>query len=72
MKRKRYTEAQIALALRQEESGVAEVRRLKQLEEGIDVVQVLEKLVTKHGLPGAIRVDNGPEFISKDVDLRAC
>ena len=35
MKRKRYSESQIAFALRQAESGtpVAEIRRLKQLED---------------------------------------
>ena len=38
---------------------------------GQDVVRVLEGVVEEHGLPGAIRVDNGPEFISKDLDLWA-
>ncbi len=38
---------------------------------GIEVVEVLEKVVFKHGIPRAIQVDNGPEFISKDVDLWA-
>ena len=38
---------------------------------GIEVVEVLEKVVLEHGKPEAIRVDNGPEFISKDVDLWA-
>ncbi len=35
---------------------------------GDDVVQVLEKVTAERGLPGAIRVDNGPEFISKPLD----
>lgn len=38
---------------------------------GIDVVQVLERVAKEHGHPGSIQVDNGPEFISKDVDLWA-
>jgi putative transposase len=38
---------------------------------GCEVVQVLERVVKVHGKPQAIRVDNGPEFISKDVDLWA-
>ena len=33
--------------------------------------KVLEGVVDEHGLPKAIRVDNGPEFISKDLDLWA-
>ena len=38
---------------------------------GHDVVRVLEQVVEEHGRPQAIRVDNGPEFISKDLDLWA-
>ena len=38
---------------------------------GQDVVRVLEEVVAEHGVPGAIRVDNGPEFISRDLDLWA-
>ena len=38
---------------------------------GIDVVEVLEKAAAEHGRPRTIQVDNGPEFISKDVDLWA-
>ncbi len=38
---------------------------------GQDVVRVLEGVVDEHGLPRTIRVDNGPEFISKDLDLWA-
>jgi putative transposase len=35
---------------------------------GMDVVKVLERVVSVHGRPASIRVDNGPEFISKDLD----
>lgn len=36
---------------------------------GIDVVEVLESLKTGDGVkPKTIRLDNGPEFISKDLD----
>jgi len=38
---------------------------------GSEVVEVLEKVAAKHGRPRTIQVDNGPEFISKDVDLWA-
>jgi putative transposase len=38
---------------------------------GCEVVQVLERIVKEHGKPQTIQVDNGPEFISKDVDLWA-
>jgi putative transposase len=38
---------------------------------GLEVVEVLEQVSKEHGKPRAIRVDNGPEFISKDVDLWA-
>lgn len=36
---------------------------------GYNVVQTLEQAVQQHGLPKVIRVDNGPEFVSKDLDL---
>jgi len=32
------------------------------------VVQVLERVAQERGLPEAIQVDNGPEFISRVVD----
>jgi putative transposase len=38
---------------------------------GCEVVEVLERVMKDHGRPQTIRVDNGPEFISKDVDLWA-
>ena len=38
---------------------------------GCEVVEVLERVMKAHGRPRTIRVDNGPEFISKDVDLWA-
>jgi putative transposase len=38
---------------------------------GQDVVRVLERVSAEHGTPRAIRVDNGPEFISRDLDLWA-
>ncbi len=36
-----------------------------------DVVETLEQAVQKYGCPKTIRVDNGPEFISKELDLWA-
>jgi len=38
---------------------------------GAEVVRVLERISDAHGLPKTIQVDNGPEFISKDLDLWA-
>jgi putative transposase len=35
---------------------------------GIDVVTTLERITREHGFPRRIKVDNGPEFISKDLD----
>lgn len=35
---------------------------------GIDVVTALERITTTQGFPKRIKVDNGPEFISKDLD----
>ena len=32
-----------------------------------DVLRVLAKLMIRHGIPGYIRSDNGPEFIAKAV-----
>jgi putative transposase len=38
---------------------------------GADVVATLERVARLHGRPKRIRVDNGPEFISKELDLWA-
>jgi len=38
---------------------------------GADVVATLERVTREHGIPRSIRVDQGPEFISKDLDLWA-
>jgi putative transposase len=35
---------------------------------GADVVETLEAAIKAHGVPREIRVDNGPEFISRDLD----
>jgi transposase InsO family protein len=37
---------------------------------GYDVVTALNLPVAQYGVPEGIRVDNGPKFISKEVDLR--
>jgi putative transposase len=34
----------------------------------VRVVQVLERVAQERGVPEAIQVDNGPEFISRAVD----
>lgn len=38
---------------------------------GYDVVQTLEVATKEYGMPRTIRVDNGPEFVSKELDLWA-
>ncbi len=38
---------------------------------GEDVVQTLERVCSKAGYPGTIRVDQGSEFVSRDLDLWA-
>lgn len=38
---------------------------------GSDVVDTLERIAAEYGRPQRIRVDQGPEFISKDLDLWA-
>lgn len=35
---------------------------------GIEVAEVLEEVTKQKGFPKRIEVDNGPEFISKDLD----
>ncbi len=36
-----------------------------------DVVAVLERVGREHGFPKSIRVDQGTEFVSRDLDLWA-
>jgi putative transposase len=38
---------------------------------GADVVEVLERIGAEHGFPATIRVDQGTEFVSRDLDLWA-
>lgn len=38
---------------------------------GVDVARALDEVVKTHGKPESIKVDNGPEFISKEMDLWA-
>ena len=38
---------------------------------GADVVETLERVCKEVGYPKTIRVDNGPEFVSRDLDLWA-
>jgi putative transposase len=39
---------------------------------GEDVVATLERVCAQTGYPGTIRVDQGSEFISRDLDLGLC
>jgi putative transposase len=38
---------------------------------GTDVVKTLMEAMKYHGVPKVLRVDNGPEFVSKELDLWA-
>ena len=38
---------------------------------GVDVANTLDEVIQVYGVPKAIKVDNGPEFISKELDLWA-
>jgi len=38
---------------------------------GDQVVKVLEGIIAERGVPGSIRVDNGPEFVGRSLDLWA-
>jgi len=38
---------------------------------GVDVARALDTVIQEHGKPETIKTDNGPEFISKEVDLWA-
>jgi putative transposase len=38
---------------------------------GADVVATLEQVAGVYGVPRTIRLDNGPEFVSRDLDLWA-
>jgi len=44
---------------------------VRQSYRGSDVVETLERVARVHGKPRTIRVDNGPEFICKPLDLWA-
>jgi putative transposase len=44
---------------------------VRQRYRGSDVVDTMERVTSLYGVPRSIRVDNGPEFISRDLDLRA-
>lgn len=52
-------------------SKIAPAIDVRQRYTGADVVATLERVTVEHGLPTSIRVDNGPEFVSKDLDLWA-
>ena len=44
---------------------------VRQRYRGADVVDTLERVTALYGVPKTIRVDNGPELISRDLDLWA-
>ncbi len=47
------------------------VTHIGQSLKGADVVYALERICSERGTPESIRVDNGPEFMSKELDLWA-
>lgn len=44
---------------------------VKQSYREMDVVEMLDRVARQVGYPKAIRLDNGPEFVSKELDLWA-
>jgi putative transposase len=42
---------------------------VRQSYRGVDVVETLEWVIREIGCPKTIRLDNGPEFISRNLDL---
>lgn len=44
---------------------------VRQRYRGSDVVDTLQRVTAIYGMPKTIRLDNGPEFISRDLDLWA-
>ena len=44
---------------------------VKQSYRGMDVVETLDRVARQVGYPKTIRLDNGPEFVSKELDLWA-
>jgi putative transposase len=70
MKASKFSDAQKAFILKQGDDGVpvAEICRKAGIRQ---VVQTLEGICRKTGYPKTIRVDNGSEFISRDLDLWA-
>jgi putative transposase len=44
---------------------------VRQRYSGSDVVDTLQRVTAIYGLPKTIRLDNGPEFISRELDLWA-
>ena len=52
-------------------SRVSPAMEVRRRYTGYDVVRTLEKATGHYGIPRTIRVDTGPEFVSKEVDLWA-
>ena len=67
-----FTGAKIrVLAIVDAHSRLSPAIDVRQRYKGADVVATLERVTAVYGTPKTIRVDNGPEFISKDLDLWA-
>lgn len=52
-------------------SRVSPVLDVRMSYRGSDVVETLDRVAASHGRPKRIRLDNGPEFIPKDLNLWA-
>ena len=52
-------------------SRVSPAMEVRRRVTGYDVARTLERATLEYGTPRTIRVDNGPEFVSREVDLWA-
>ena len=52
-----------------ERIGLVGLVALRSRRRGEDVVATLERVCSRIGYPKTIRVDQGPEFISRDMDI---
>ncbi|MGZ2432755.1 transposase InsO family protein [Rhizobium redzepovicii] len=71
MKASQFSDAQKAFVLKQGDEGVPVVEIFRRAGIGQATYFTLERVCRNVGYPKTIRVDQGPEFVSRDLDLWA-